>query len=65
VKRENFTPIVIKGVYDYSHSNSTLNVKGYKNSQGNRGFSKKITPWASQGKLHLRLLLTTGIGRWA
>jgi len=45
VKRENFTPIMIKGMYDYSHSNSTLNVKGYKNSQGNRGFwEKKITP---------------------
>jgi len=27
VKRENFTPIMIKGMYDYSHSNSTLNVE--------------------------------------
>jgi len=53
---------MIKGMYDYSHSNSTLNVKGYKNSQGNRGFwEKKITPWASQGKLHLRLPPTAGI----
>jgi len=38
VKGENFTPIVIKGMYDYCHSNSTLNVKRYKNNQGNRIF---------------------------
>jgi len=27
MKRENFTPIMIKGMYDYSHSNSTLKVE--------------------------------------
>jgi len=27
VKQENFTPIMIKGMYDYSHSNSTLKVE--------------------------------------
>jgi len=27
VKQENFTPVMIKGTYDYSHSNSTLKVE--------------------------------------
>jgi len=36
---------MIKGMYDYSHSNSTLDIKGYKNSQGNGGFLEKITLW--------------------
>jgi len=27
MKRENFTAIMIKGMYDYSHSNSTLKVE--------------------------------------
>jgi len=27
MKQENFTPIMLKGMYDYSHSNSTLNVE--------------------------------------
>jgi len=27
VKRENFTPIMINGMYGYSHSDSTLNVE--------------------------------------
>jgi len=27
MKRENFTPMMIKDMYDYSHSNCTLNVE--------------------------------------
>jgi len=27
MKQENFTPIMIKSMYDYSHSNSTLEIE--------------------------------------